>query len=66
MADLPISGLDPISAADIQPSTDQLAVAHIAGSETKKATPTAVVTSALTKTPGSGGLPNNVIPAKQN
>ena len=61
MADLPISSLPSINAAEVQPNIDQLALADTSASETKKVTPTAAVTAALSKTPANGGLPNDTI-----
>ena len=43
------------------PNIDQLALADTSASETKKVTPTAAVTAALSKTPANGGLPNDTI-----
>ena len=61
MAELRISELPPVSGADIQPGVDQLAVADISASETKKATPSAIVFAALSKPPGSGGVASDSI-----
>ena len=61
MADLRISELSPLTGADVQPSIDQLAVADISGSETKKTSPTGIAQAALGKSVADGGLANATI-----
>lgn len=61
MADLRITELPPLVGTDVQPDVDQVAVADVSASETKKVTPTGLAQAALGTPVADGGLANGII-----
>ena len=62
MADLRISQLQPLLAADVDGATDQLPIADVSTTETKKITPAALVQAAVGSLP-AGSIPGGKIVA---